>query len=134
MGITMSLFATSFVATKMDIPLVELEPRWIASSRSRPGARGTALVFRCPCQGGHCLVVPVANPLDGGAPDGPDVWGDGLTHRWVRKGEDFTTVTLTPSVQVFDRPVVTDPDGSRRLGDQVEHWHGFVTEGVVRTC
>lgn len=73
-----------------------------------------------------------ANPPDGGPPS-PIVTDTGMPHairdllhetrefdvppgyRWTRTGEDFSTLTLTPSI-----------DGSK-----AGHWHGHVTAGAV---
>ena len=86
--------------------LTDLAPSWASAD----GRHGQALSFRCP----HCeerLVVPFANPLDGGA---APAWAKGVL--WQREGDTFGTLTLTPSV------------------DSPGHWHGFVTAGEVTTC
>jgi hypothetical protein len=107
--------------------LTELKPRWFAER----GRRGQGLTFLCP----HCkqvrLGVAFANPLDGKLPDpktGTGRWIIRHVHYtrkfdvppgglfWTRTGTTFKTLTLTPSV---------DASASG-------HWHGFITNGVVR--
>lgn len=96
-----------------------MHPEFISCSRSQGQGRfGTALMLDCPCGCGCKIVVPFKNPLDGGAPDPPDAWGDKLTDRWERIGEQFETLTLRPSVHV-------------KNSDDKTHWHGFITDGVV---
>lgn len=101
--------------------LLELEPLWLTSG---PDRYGMGVSFRCP----HCdtrLAIWFENPLDGGTSVNP------TTHRgplWKRtSGEDFDTLTLTPSINAMER----DPDTRLVV---VLHWHGFIQNGVMITC
>lgn len=91
--------------------LTDLNPRWLAED----GRRGQGIAFDCP----HCprgrgykarVTVFFENPLDGKSP-APD-----RDAYWHRMGDDFTNITLTPSI-----------DGSDH-----GHWHGHVTDGETR--
>lgn len=105
--------------------LTDLDPRWVgaggegvfkADGTPAPERRGVGVSFECPCgvrDDGHGRVyVHIDPPLDGGSPlDTPN-------HVWQRTGDTFETLTLTPSIQ------------------RMEHcrWHGFVTNGEIKTC
>lgn len=110
--------------------LVDLHPRWFAVQ----GRHGQGVVFDCPhCPGGVTrLAVAFKNPLDGGAPIplhnealyrliDPAYWdGDAKSMEtvppgvhWMRTGETFETLSITPSV---------DASASG-------HWHGYVQNG-----
>lgn len=104
--------------------LTDLEPQFIGAGgegvtrggQPVPRRDGVGLLCRCPC--GNCdpdtcwLYVPFANPLDGG----PQLDSQG----WQRTGHTFETLTLTPSIH--------------RLGPRSCGWHGFITDGEVRSC
>ena len=82
--------------------LTDLSPSW-ASEGDR---HGQAVGFRC----SHCeehLIVPFANPLDGGAP----LKNAGVL--WLRSGDTFETLTLMPSI------------------NSPGHWHGWINAGEV---
>ncbi|MGA2412069.1 MAG: DUF6527 family protein [Candidatus Binataceae bacterium] len=91
--------------------LIELDPRWTASS---PDRSGVGMTFDCPFHhDGHeplrvgCRIgVRFKNPVDGGAPyhEGP---------LWERQGDTFETLTLKPSIAATGC------------------WHGFITNGEV---
>lgn len=97
--------------------LSELDPRWAidadivlgGASKHFENRHGMAISFDCP----HCretrLAVWFANPIDGGPPT------DDASHLWQRSGDDFDSLTLTPSV-----------DASAH-----GHWHGFITNGAI---
>lgn len=110
--------------------LTDLKPKWWAA----PGRVGQGVLFLCP----HCkeawLCAPFRNPIDGGQPwelrpSPKSLWeviypvylkpGTLMVppgHLWLREGDDFDTLTLSPSV-----------DASR-----AGCWHGFVRNGEVR--
>ena len=99
--------------------LTDLEPRWIGTGGEGvydknmnpvPARHGVAISFDCPCGCEYPLCVMFANPIDGGEPI-----RDRTT--WQRTGETFEDLTLTPSIL--------------RVGGCV--WHGFITNGEVRT-
>ena len=96
--------------------LIDLEPRWIVDDQKRR----IGISFRYPIA---CNVnrddicrahVPFANPLDG-APENP--------HGWQRTGDTFETLTLSPSVLA-----------KHHWEDKECTWHGFVTNGEVKSC
>ena len=92
--------------------LTELDPRWVGI---RDVHLRYALSFLCP----HCkeirLVIRFKPYMD------PDNWGESLVeidpkyHVWTRTGENFETLTLSPSI-----------DASAD-----KHWHGFITNGNI---
>ena len=108
--------------------LTDLAPRWWGD-----GSRRLGVTFLCP----HCLGVRLgiafANPPDGGLPSAI-VTNDGMPKSirdhvhvartfdvppgflWHRTGDDFATMSLTPSV-----------DASKS-----GHWHGSVTNGAIQ--
>lgn len=103
--------------------LIDLEPRWALDAdiwvngvlHHDEDRHGMGLTFECPC----CIGTPratrlgvfLANPIDGKPPsDDYDA-----QHLWTRTGEDFATLTLSPSV-----------DASK-----VGHWHGRIVNGEV---
>lgn len=92
--------------------LVDLNPRWVDTYQKK--RQGVMLQYDCPC-GQECEFNPVllhlTNPLDGG----PTCARDSQPH-WQRTGEDFATLTLSPSVHA------------------VGHWHGHVRGGMVTSC
>lgn len=107
--------------------LTELEPRWWISTfgwtPAEPWPRyGMGVTFLCPVHRGACAIgriaVPFANPLDGGSKS-PEGQGANKDTWWQRTGEDFDTLSLTPSVDVKEE-------------GQTSHWHGHVTAGEVR--
>ncbi len=89
--------------------LVDLDPSWSALI---PCRHGMGITFLCP----HCLTqylgVWFANPLDGESPAPID---QKPVHRWVRIGETFEDLTLTPSID------------ARTSG----HWHGNIINGEI---
>lgn len=81
------------------------------------GSQG--LLIYCPCGGGHCIMIPFANPFN--APKLPPDFGplsrDGTSHpRWNVSGDSLENLTLTPSVDV----------------GITSCWHGFITNGEIR--
>lgn len=80
-----------------------------------PRTDGVGLLCDCPCGNAdesHQLFVPFANPIG----PGPLVEQDG----WRRTGDTFETLTLTPSIHRLEK----------RGGCG---WHGFITDGEVRS-
>jgi hypothetical protein len=75
------------------------------------------LTFLCPTCGTHRICTFFANPLDEGSPAAEK-------HLWRREGEDFDTLTLSPSVHLL----LEDGDGKKE-----SHWHGFIQRGEVST-
>lgn len=101
--------------------LTDLDPRFVGAGgegvtrdgQPVPRREVVGLICRCPCGCPDELYVPFLNPLDGGPP---------LEERygWQRTGHTFETLTLTPSIH--------------RLGPRSCGWHGFITDGEVRSC
>lgn len=86
--------------------LVDLDPHWV----SYQGRESIGLSCDCPCGCGSRMFIPFRNPPDGGVPY------DGNEHpTWVRTGEDFSSMSLQPSIQ--------------RNTDC--RWHGFLTNGEM---
>lgn len=99
-------------------PLTDLDPRWV----EHDGRDGLGVSFRCPgCSIDHRIAVFFANPLDDGD-QLPGMLG------WQRIGDTFETLTLTPSIRIYDHG---SPDAAPVAGR--EHWHGFITKGMVTT-
>lgn len=96
--------------------LTDLNPRWTGFPY---GSIRFGVTFDCP----HCktqrIGVMFSNPID------PERWIErGVTMpqaqcKWTRSGENFDTLTLTPSI-----------DSSQI--DFGGHWHGFITNGEVQ--
>lgn len=102
--------------------LSTLQPSWVGhggegisdrDGKPIPLRERIGITFKCPC-GAACVpvFVPFSNPEGGG----PPVVSPG-GHSWTREGNTFETLTLTPSIQRVE--------GCR--------WHGYVTNGEVRT-
>ena len=97
--------------------LTELHPRWVGAGGEHvtrdgqpvPERHGVAVSFDCPCGCDTRCVIEFNNPLDGQGPH------DNSRDLWDRTGDNFDTLTLTPSIQRMS--------GCR--------WHGFVTNGEV---
>lgn len=101
-----------------------MNPRWMgaggagvfrADGSPAPERHGVGVIFDCPCGNAdenHQLYVPFANPLDGGPQH--DAQG------WQRTGDTFETLTLSPSIL---RSIAKGGCG----------WHGFITQGEIRT-
>lgn len=101
--------------------LVDLNPRWVSAggegiSRMVDGERvpvperlGIGIGFDCPCGCEDRAFVYFSNPLDGGPAY------ENAKHCWKRGGEDFASLTLTPSIQ--------------RVGGC--EWHGHITNGQM---
>ena len=103
------------------VKLTDLEPHFIgaggegitrADGSPAPERHGVGLMCNCPCGCDRQLYVPFANPLDGGSPID-------ARQGWQRTGDTFETLTLTPSIL--------------RKGPETCGWHGFVTDGEIRT-
>lgn len=101
--------------------LVDLHPHWVgaggegitsADGTPAPRREGIGIMFDCPCgQPDDVVFVHMKPPLDGG----PVLPG---TRCWDRVGDTFETLSLTPSILKLD--------GCK--------WHGYVTNGEIRTC
>lgn len=125
--------------------LTELNPRWWADGEGRRGmgitfdCPGPCCAGKLPTTHPAAAAAPLkfdpadrpyrqrlgvafANPIDGGAPEHLVPHHDGAGHliyaaapEWVRTGETFEALTLSPSVNAGPA-----------------HWHGFITNGEVR--
>ena len=101
--------------------LTDLRPKWITAR----GRDGVGVSFDCPCSAcarsadkdRQTIAVFFDRPLDGG-PALADL------KTWQREGDTFEALTLRPSIRFMTR----GPDTGL-----VEHWHGFVTAGELRT-
>lgn len=103
--------------------LVDLDPRFYSTGGAGitnsltgepvPERTGMGLIFDCPCGCTELIAIPFHNPISGG----PPAVREGQAG-WHRTGETFETLTLTPSIL--------------RVGGC--QWHGFVTDGEIRTC
>ncbi len=102
--------------------LTDLNPRWVgaggpgvsdADGNPVPKRHGVGISFDCPCgaEVPKCprVYIDFSNPLDGGSSHGV------APNRWQRGGDDFATLTITPSIQ--------------RVGGC--EWHGFITHGEL---
>ena len=103
--------------------LIDLNPQWVCHGGEGvsdghgnpiPLRERVGLSFDCPCGCGTRLPILFTNPPDG---PGPVV---GIGNTWERTGEDFETMTLSPSI------LRREPCPAR--------WHGFVTNGEILTC
>lgn len=105
--------------------LVDLDPRWVGRFHVDDIDRhGLGISFDCPVHGPPCrIVAPFDPPLDGKPPS----VAKGVP--WTRTGDTFETLTLTPSIRVRTGRW-NEAKGATEL---VEHWHGYVTDGNVRT-
>jgi methyl coenzyme M reductase beta subunit len=106
--------------------LVDMEHGWYgsggpgitdANGNPVPARKGLGLFCECPCQ--ECdnwMALLFHNPLDGGTPlHEPD------RDKWTRTGDTFETLTLSPSI--FRNPA------KGGCG-----WHGYLENGVFRSC
>ena len=99
--------------------LSDLNPSWLDAGGEGitradtgepvPRQRGVGVMCDCPCGCGNDLFVPFDVALDG-TPAREE-------KGWERTGVTFDTLTLTPSIH--------------RVGGC--GWHGFITDGAVRT-
>lgn len=109
--------------------LVHLNPKWIGAGGAGisrigengehepvPKRSGVGLMFDCPCGCDSPLYVDIKNPLDG-----KGLHQTNADHFWARKGEDFETLTLTPSIL------------RKQIRGEGCGWHGFVTSGEIIT-
>jgi len=112
--------------------LSELNPHWTSewTAPDTPQRHGQGVMLDCP----HCVLagikssdqrmvrIPVGfkNPLDGGAPFGPESRPDGAPiprPLWQRAGDTFETLTLAPSI---------DASKTHEGG-----WHGHIRQGEI---
>ena len=98
--------------------LIDLHPKYIGTGGEGitdrdgnpvPWRDGVGIEFDCPCGCESPVFIPFENPLGGGTPV------HDKNHCWKREGEDFETLTITPSIQ--------------RVGGCA--WHGFVKKGEI---
>jgi len=92
--------------------LVDLNPTWFGIHGQE--SEGAGIIFDCPCQSESCawggkIAVSFSNPIKG-----PASTVDRCL--WTRSGEDFATLTLSPSIHA------------------VGHWHGWLKNGVLESC
>lgn len=101
--------------------LTDLSPRWV----SYGGNDKAALIFKCPCcreMWLTCTFQPIkmSHQLEIYRPEGEASGGHVVPSRqdyaWSRHGDDFESLSVTPSV---------DASASG-------HWHGFITGGECR--
>lgn len=121
------------------VRLTDLNPRWVgaggkgvsnADGSPATERHGVGISFDCPCA--PCtakrtgdqdtdfylrVFVGFRNPVDGGPAFDPRPGA-----QWERAGDDFATLTLTPSIL------------RHRIGDSGCDWHGWVTNGEVTSC
>lgn len=89
--------------------------------------RRVAVQFRCPGCQRERIVIPFANPPDGG-PASPDMNRRGVL--WLRTGETLETLTLSPSVDF------SHVNGSGDAGNPWREcrWHGWIQNGKAVSC
>lgn len=97
--------------------LVDLDASFVSVD-----GRRVAVQFRCPGCRRERIVIPFANPPDGGAPA-----KELNASLWTREGDDLETLTLSPSVD-FGHTTFNDapPYNPRPC-----NWHGFIRGGVA---
>lgn len=101
--------------------LADLSPRWVAHE----GNDKAALIFKCP----HCQEIwltctfqpiKISHQMEMFLPEGQMSGGQVVPSKqdfaWGRSGDDFASLSVTPSV---------DASASG-------HWHGFITNGECR--
>lgn len=82
------------------IKLTDLNPSWVGSGGEGitkngnpvPRREGIGITFDCPCGCESPVFVYLENPLDGNPAF------DTNTPKWCRHGDDFETLTLSPSL------------------------------------
>jgi hypothetical protein len=84
--------------------------------------RRVAVQFRCPGCRGERIVIPFANPPDGGAP-AAEMNARGVV--WTREGDTLETLTLTPSVDFKHVAFSGPPPYTPRPCN----WHGWIRGG-----
>lgn len=103
--------------------LINLNPHFVScggegvsnsDGSSVPKRDGIGLRFDCPCGCNTPIFIYFSNPLDGRES------ANKKCPNWERIGEDFESLTLTPSI-------LRSHPGS--CG-----WHGFVTNGEIIFC
>jgi hypothetical protein len=105
--------------------LTDLDPHWVAEMGA-PDTHQQGVSFLCPCCRTVRLAVFFAEPITGSPVDlkqlhrSQGVDGHLADHHlgstlWTRTGEDFDTLSLTPSVDC----------------SHFGHWHGYITNGAV---
>ena len=73
------------------------------------------VLCECPIHTDCWIHVPFRNCIDGGPPHQPE------RALWNRIGEDFETLTLSPSIRILG-------------GEGGCEWHGFIKNGCFETC
>lgn len=87
--------------------LVDLEPRWSGAYESTPDA---VVSFLCPVCRKHRIDIPITPTRNGAA-----LYPGGV--HWRRTGEDFESMTLSPSI-------------AHDAGNGCK-WHGFIRNGEI---
>lgn len=107
--------------------LVDLHPEFVchggagvtdAAGEPIPRTEGVGIILDCPCGNAdeeHRLYVPFANPI------GPGPLAESGWRGWVREGDTFDTLTLSPSILRLK---------SEGVGCG---WHGHIRAGEVTT-
>lgn len=91
--------------------LVDLNPKFLGARHANGVTEKAGVDLDCPCgKCGHRLYVPFKVPI---GPGDPYMNEKG----WNRTGETFETLTLEPSIL--------------RIG--LCGWHGYITNGEIRT-
>jgi hypothetical protein len=116
------------------VKLTDLEARWVSYTKDGLGKPETfqeaqGVFFLCPgCFvrkkgpiGVHALIIPFAGK---GAPE---------KLLWQASGTNLSDLTIMPSIQVFPVPITKDtlPEF---IDELCKGWHGFVTNGEIKTC
>lgn len=100
--------------------LDELDASFVAPE----GRHGVAVQFRCPGCRRERIVIPLANPVDGGAPD-PSMNHRGVLWQRLDGTKTLESLTLSPSVDF------KHVNGTGDAGDPWHEcrWHGWVRNG-----
>jgi hypothetical protein len=104
------------------VKLEELDASFVSVDERR-----VAVQFRCPGCQRERIVIPFANPPDGG-PASPDMNRRGVL--WQRTGETLDALTLSPSVDFAHVVSNDDPPHNPREC----RWHGWVRDGQAVSC
>lgn len=97
--------------------LVDLSPRWFSPPHLADGVIVyTGVRFDCPC-GRLRIPVPFRNALIVRMPEIPGFAWPEDPAGWMRSGETFDSLTLSPSV--------SGAEG---------HWHGHIVNGEMQTA
>ena len=106
----------------MNIKLADLNPIFVShggegitnskTGEPVPYSDKIGINFDCPCGNGERVFIAFENPVHGAPPI------ETKNHTWKRKGEEFETMSLTPSIRRMDKC----------------KWNGFLTDGEFIAC